>query len=538
MKKFQPENRLNNGSFSIRFISFMIFLGIWSPLPVIVHGQTRFQTSFSNGVYMCGNDIRMEGGYYYIGGTAKDAVSSGFLLMKTDNYGDSVWTKEYLASSPVEGRRIILQDDFIYMIGNYKPNTVYSEGFIAKIKANGEILWSKTLGSPGSCEFSDVILQDDSTLVLTGAVTGIGSGGKDILVAVFDTSGTFKWAKTYGRVANESGNAIMETPDSALFITGNIDFNDPDGDIFILKLSFGGIPQWCRTYNILVGDYDGQKVYDIILNSNNQLVVSGETKVYEFSPSDQVWNPLIIKTDIDGNVIYAKDYNLNSGGGAGYQVMETEDGYFAFTGYMRICFGLLMKTNQLGATEWSMDYGFDQSGSNYLNKTNSFIQHGGCYVMTGFVETQYDTSLYLVKANHLGETGCKESETPLQADPDTDAPVINDLTLNSTPFVPAINNLTLTYLSPGPSVYTYCETPTGYDRRVGSHGVYPNPVKDFLQISGFSDSSGYRLENAFGMKIGSGSDKLVDFRKYPPGIYFLTIIDGDACTTLKVIRSE
>jgi hypothetical protein len=515
-----------------------LFLGLWFFLTVKVEAQTKFQTSFSNGIYICGNDIRLKDGYYYIGGTAKDAVTSGFFLMKTTNYGDSVWTKEYKASAPIEGKRIILQDDFIYLIGNCNPNTTSSRGFLAKSTAGGEILWSKTFTTAGPCVFNDAILQDDSILTVTGSISGTGSGGKDILVAVIDTSGTIIWSKAYGKSGNESGNAIIKTQDSSYFITGNIDFNDLDGDLFILKLSMNGSTQWCRTYNILVDTYDGQKVYDIIINSNNQLVVSGETKVFEFSPTDQVWNPLIIKTDIAGNVIYARDYNLNSGGGAGYQVMETEDGHFAFTGYMRYCFGLLVKTNQLGATQWTMDYGFDQSGSNYLNKTNSFIQHGGCYVMTGFVETQYDTSLYLIKANHLGETGCKESETPAQGEPDTDNPVINDLSLVVTPFVPDFNTLPLTPFCPVPSVYTYCETPTGYTRQVEVKGIYPNPVKDFIQITGFSDLSGYRLADALGNLLLSGNAKVVDLRPYRAGIYFLTICERDTCSTFKVIKTQ
>jgi hypothetical protein len=197
-----------------------------------------------------------------------------------------------------------------------------------------------------------------------------------------------------------------------------------------------------------------------------------------------------------------------------------------------------VKTNQLGATQWSMDYGFDQSGSNYLNKTNSVIQHGGCYVMTGFVETQFDTSLYLIKANHIGETGCKESETPLQADPDTDTPVINDLSLNVSNFIPDISGLSLTFFSPVASVYTFCETLTGYDRQVERNGVFPNPVKDFLHVTGFSDAARYRLENALGMKIGSGSHTVIDFRSYPSGIYFLMIVDGETCKTYKVLRTE
>jgi hypothetical protein len=168
----------------------------------------------------------------------------------------------------------------------------------------------------------------------------------------------------------------------------------------------------------------------------------------------------------------------------------------------------------------------------------SFIQQGGSYIMTGFVETQYDTSLYLIKANHLGETGCKESETPYQAGAHTDTPVINDLSLSVTPFVPDISTIPLTTFSPGPSIYTYCETPTGYDQQAEGYGVYPNPVKDFLQLTGFSDSTNYRLADALGNMVGSGHEKVIDFRSYQSGVYFLTIYDNEACSTFKVIKVD
>jgi hypothetical protein len=116
--------------------------------------------------------------------------------------------------------------------------------------------------------------------------------------------------------------------------------------------------------------------------------------------------------------------------------------------------------------------------------------------------------------------------------------VINDLALNVTAFVPDISVLPLTSFSPGPSVYTYCETPTGNRQTVEMHGVYPNPVKDFLQLTGFSGSSGYRLVDALGNMILSGNKKVIDFRLFQAGVYFLTIYDGETCATYKVIKAQ
>jgi len=429
-----------------------------------------------------------------------------------------------------------VQDDFIYLAGVYNPNTISSRGFLAKTTSAGVVVWSKTFASAGTCEFNDLILRDDTTLVLTGSVTGTGIGGKDILVARFDTSGSLRWSKAYGKPGNESGSAIIAASDAGFYVTGNIDFNDPSGDIFILELTADGTVQWCKTYNIVHSGFSGQNAFDLVMNSSNQLVVSGNTKVYEITPSDQIWNPLLVKTDLAGNVIYAKEYELNSGGGAAYQVMETADGNFAFTGYMKTSFGLLVKTDQLGATSWSKVYGFDQSGGNYLNQAKSFIQHGSSFVMTGFVETQYDTALYLFKTNYKGESGCKESEPGLQAAPNAETPAVNNLSLSVTSIVPGISVLPLASFSPGPSQYTWCETPTGYATPAAVHGAYPNPVEDFLHLTGFSEASGYRLTDSRGNQVGAGHETLVDFRPFRAGVYFLTAWDRGSCITYKIIR--
>lgn len=516
-----------------------ILLGFWFLVMNGLSGQTRFQSSFSNGIYMCGNDIRLNDGYYYIGGTAKDALSSGFLILKTDNYGDSVWSREYRAPLPLEGKRIIPRNGFIYMIGNENPTTGQSRGFLAKSTESGEILWSKTFATAGNCEFNDAILKDDSTLVITGFLTGGGSGGKDILLAVFDTSGSCIWVKAYGKTGNESGNesgnAVIDISGTSFFLTGITDYNDPEGDIFILKLFSNGTPQWCRTYNIIRNGFTGQKAYDLIVNSNNQIVVSGNTKVFEFTSTDQVWNPLIIKTDSAGNVIYAKEDELNSGGGAAYQITVTSDGNFAISGYMRYCMGLLFKTDQLGATQWSKIYGWDQSGFSYSNQINSMVQQGNSFVMTGFVETQYDTSLYLIKANDVGETGCKETEAPLHADPNMDTPVVNDLLLTATTQIADLTDLTLTTMTPAPSKYTYCETTTGYKQPAAVHAIQPNPVKDFLQLTGFSYKVIFTIADALGHNVANGFGPLIDFSPYRPGVYFLTCCDMGSRYTYKVI---
>lgn len=262
-------------------VCFSIFFFIHLP------AQTVFQTSFSNGIFMCGKDIRLNNGNYYIGGTAKQTTTSDFLLIKTNNFGDTLWTRKFHASLPIESKQILVRNEFIYLLGNCNPGTDLSKGFIAKVKENGLVIWTKQYGGSGTYEFNSFEFANDTIIVVSGNVKGAGSGGSDILITMFDTAGIVKSSKAYGTPGNETGNSIIGNPEEGYFITGSTDRNDPQGDIFILNLAADGTPVWCKTYNIIHGTgYSGQHGYNLIKTSNNQITVAGDTKVYEFSPFD------------------------------------------------------------------------------------------------------------------------------------------------------------------------------------------------------------------------------------------------------------
>ena len=226
--------------------------------------QTVFQMSFSNGIYMCGKDVILSNGYYYIGGTAKTSTASDFLLIKTDNYGDTIRTLSFHANLPIEGKQILVRNGDVYLLGNCNPGTTLSKGFLAKIRDNGQVLWSRIYGGTGTFEFANALFADDTSIAITGTHTGSGPGGKDILFAQFDTAGIFISSRAYG-AANEGGNSITGNREQGFYITGTTDNNDSQGDIFILNLDPNGMQAFCKTYNIVhSSSYSGQHGYSII----------------------------------------------------------------------------------------------------------------------------------------------------------------------------------------------------------------------------------------------------------------------------------
>jgi hypothetical protein len=269
--------------------SYLFAIGIAFLLVVnrqIVTAQTTFQKTYSNGQYLFGNDIGFYNGCYYITGASKTNTNSMLFVEKTSSYGDSLWTFYFAAQNPIEGKKIISANGDLYITANSYMTSGNTKGLLAKIKENGDVIWSKTFGTNESQIYNDAIMPDDSTIVVVGTVTGTGAGQKDIIVSVLDTSGTVKWSKTYGTIANEKGNSIIKTSDTCFVIAGSTEFFDPSGDMLVMKISMAGAFKWAKTYNIIhsYGSdyYTDQSSTGIMETMTHFLVMTGPQKPANF----------------------------------------------------------------------------------------------------------------------------------------------------------------------------------------------------------------------------------------------------------------
>ncbi len=119
-----------------------------------------------------------------------------------------------------------------FSIASYGGNDV----FISKYDLNGNIKWLKKIGSNGNEASSGIKLSnDESKLYLTGsfnntcnfdALTTISTGGYDVFIACYDTSGNAVWAKNVAwGVGNTTqlSTSIAISENDTLAIIGNYD---------------------------------------------------------------------------------------------------------------------------------------------------------------------------------------------------------------------------------------------------------------------------------------------------------------------------
>ncbi|MHA1978691.1 MAG: hypothetical protein ACW98I_17445, partial [Candidatus Hodarchaeales archaeon] len=119
-----------------------------------------------------------------------------------------------------------------------------------------EIEWENTFGGIDE-EWPGFLVQTvDGGFVLSGWTTSYGAGGRDFWLVKTDTNGQAEWNKTYGGIADEDANSMIQTADGGfVFVGGTTSYGAGSGDFWILKTNATGQMEWNQTYGGIADDF-------------------------------------------------------------------------------------------------------------------------------------------------------------------------------------------------------------------------------------------------------------------------------------------
>ena len=115
-------------------------------------------------------------------------------------------------------------------------------------------------------------------------------------------------------------NAICESSDQSLYLTGYMVTESDSSRLFISKFDTSGIPVWSKSYNYSPGTDAGN---DILASQDNSLLITGA--INQYGTND---NLLILKISPDGEVILSKSYG-GSSSDEGNSIIETDSGFIS-----------------------------------------------------------------------------------------------------------------------------------------------------------------------------------------------------------------
>lgn len=279
-----------------------------------------------------------------------------------------------------------------------------------------------------------------------------------------DGNGDTLWTRKY--YDSPYGQSVIQTTDSGYVVLGIYKW--------FKKINKFGNTIWSKVFPL---SGFSSYTYDIVQTSDGGFVIGGQTDQFGAGSIDA----LLIKVDSSANFQWAKTY-----GGIGADnvtsIDQTSDGGFVLTGvtnsYSTDLNILVVKTDATGNLLWSKVYGGSEYEYGwYIQQTidNGFFIAGNLDTISNGI-----SSIYLIKTDSLGNSGCNELPHSL-IQISQNITVINYNELDKSGF----NITSPSYsLGVGGSESTLCFS-TGIlnaSNTKSKLAIFPNPSSNYIEI--------------------------------------------------------
>ena len=473
-----------------------------------------------------------DGGYIVAGLTYSfGAGSTDIFLIKTDANGNVIWAKTYGGTSYDWALSVQQTFDGGYIVAGYTSSFGADSGdvFLIKTDANGNIIWAKTFGGIDDDGAYSVQQTSDGGYIVAGYTGSFGMGYSDVFLIKTDANGNVIWAKTYGGTSYDWALSVQQTFDGGYIVAGaTYSFGAGYEDIFLIKIDANGNTIWAKTY----GGTSGDVAYSIQQTSDGGYIVAG----YAFSFSFSGGSPpiFLLKADANGNIIWAKIYGgmINENNWT-YSVQQTSDGGYILAGYAK-SFGMgsgdifLIKTDANGNVIWAKTYGgtsYDWAFSVQQTSDGGYIAVG----YTGSFGAGWD-DIILIKTDTNGNMGSCSIVQNVTPTLNTVLPTVTSLSPSVSSISPTVNSVSPTVTSPILTVSELCPLSISESCHCASGLI--TPYKGGIKVIGSGEFE-VKVYNVSGVMVKSIKGKNEVKLDLSRGVYFVEVISGE-----KVIREK
>ena len=269
------------------------------------------QQTSDDGYIMVGPSHLLDDNYYEI------------FLLKIDVNGDSLWSKVIGNDTNLFPNCVKEDPDGNYIIAGEKQYVSGSrKGFLLKTDEYGDSLWTILLEGSGNSVTNYVTCTLDTGYAFTGY--RYVSTNQSMYLCKANATGDSTSLKIYDRGGHEIGNCIIQTSDKGYFIGGQTDYHTAGKyDFYVVKTDSVGDTLWTRTYGLSDNDY----CYSVQQTTDGGYILFGTTE----SPGYTTLS-LAIKIDSLGDVMWQRIFDRGTGADYGRSVVQTSDGGYIFGG--------------------------------------------------------------------------------------------------------------------------------------------------------------------------------------------------------------
>ncbi len=242
------------------------------------------------------------------------AGNNDICIIKIDTMGNILWTKTYGKNGNDFPYKIIQTYDGNFIIDSY--STSFGAGlmdiYLIKIDSDGNLIWNKTIGGNENDWLDNIVLTSDSGFIGIGSTKSFGAGGgqHDIYAIKFDSTGNIEWQKTYGNTKNEGSYGVCEMSNKDFIISGHTmpTYNSiNERDLLIFRINSQGDIIWSKKY---IGTNYDESARNVLPCDNGDIISIGYTESF----GSGVRDIFLLKIQGDGTFLRMKTF-----GGTDYE---------------------------------------------------------------------------------------------------------------------------------------------------------------------------------------------------------------------------
>lgn len=199
-----------------------------------------------------------DNGYVAVGSTSSYSSNMDVYLFKTDSVGKMQWFKNIGTPNVDIGRSVIQTVDTCYVVAGYSNDAASGyDVYIIKTNRWGDTLWTKKYGGLGWDFAYSVVETHDSGLVVAGGTYSFGVGDEDFYLLRLNKNGDTLWTKTYGGSSEDEASCVIESSeDSGLVMVGKTkSYADIIGSAYVVKTDRHGNVLYTKEYGGAANDY-------------------------------------------------------------------------------------------------------------------------------------------------------------------------------------------------------------------------------------------------------------------------------------------
>jgi len=218
-----------------------------------------------------------------------------------------------------------------------------------------QIQWDNTYGADKEDKAFGIVSTRDDGIVIVGTSRSFSKGKEDLYLLKTDAKGKLLWEKRLGKNRKDTGSAIAEDKEGALYVVGTSKSFSQEGDydVYALKLDKDGNTLWSKS----LGGTNKDQGYGITITQDGGVAIVGKTKSFGHGHYDAY----MIKLDTNGKILWSNAFGGISNEEA-HDVTELIEGSLIVVGGTQT-FGAgdfdfyLIKVSADGKKLWEKFYG-------------------------------------------------------------------------------------------------------------------------------------------------------------------------------------